>query len=193
MMHVLKRVSVCAPLLALATIVLGLPAVAFGDNDHRSFSARFLGVNETPSISTEAFATLRLTINGSGDNATISYTLTYSGLRGAVTQAHIHFAQSRVAGGIMVFLCGTTATPGPAGTPTCPSEGTVSRTLTAADVVPIVAQGIAAGEMGRVVRAIRDGAAYGNVHSTTFPGGEIRGQLAPTGFARDDSSDGGTL
>src|SRR2546428_772845 len=38
-------------------------------------------------------------------------------------------------------------------------------------------QGIAAGQMGRVIDAIRAGAAYGNVHSTMFPGGETRGQL----------------
>ncbi|MBV9172569.1 MAG: hypothetical protein JOZ81_21060, partial [Chloroflexi bacterium] len=53
------------------------------------------------------------------------------------------------------------------------------RTLTAADVVGPAAQGIAPGEMARVIRAIQDGAAYGNVHSTMFPAGETRGQLTP--------------
>ena len=28
-------------------------------------------------------------------------------------------------------------------------------------------------------RAIRSGATYANVHSTTYPGGEIRGQIKP--------------
>jgi hypothetical protein len=178
-MRLLKRIALCAPLVVLIGIVLGLPAVALGDEDSRTFHARFLGVNETPSISTDATATLKVKINGSGDMATIDYTLTYSGLRAPVTQAHIHFAQSKVAGGVMVFLCGTAAASGPAGTPACPPEGTpVSRTLTSADVVGPGGQGIAPLEMGRVVKAIRDGAAYGNVHSTTFPGGETRGQLA---------------
>jgi hypothetical protein len=49
--------------------------------------------------------------------------------------------------------------------------------LTAADVIGPAAQGIASGQMGRVVQAIREGASYGNVHSTMFPAGEIRGQL----------------
>ena len=49
--------------------------------------------------------------------------------------------------------------------------------LTAADVVGPANQGIAAGQMARVIDAIRAGAAYGNVHSTMFPGGETRGQL----------------
>ena len=188
-MWFLKRLALCAPLLLLGAIVVGLPAnVAFGEPDRNEFNALFLGVNETPSISTEATATLKVRINGSSDTATITYTLTYSGLRAPVTQAHIHFAQARVAGGVMVFLCGTTfsATPtGPAGTPTCPPSGTVTHTLHAADVVGPATQGIAAGEMGRVVRAIREGAAYGNVHSAQFQAGEIRGQLRPGDLDRD--------
>ena len=177
-MRTLKRPLSFVPLIALAAILLGLPtSVAFGDDDRREFRARFLGVNETPSVSTEATASLSVRINGSGDTATIDYTLTFSGLRAGVTQAHIHFGQARVLGGIMVFLCGTATNPGPAGTPTCPQSGTVSRTLTAADVVGPANQGIAAGQMGRVIDAIRAGAAYGNVHSTMFPGGETRGQL----------------
>jgi hypothetical protein len=38
-------------------------------------------------------------------------------------------------------------------------------------------QGIAAGDFAELVRAIRAGKAYVNVHSSVFPGGEIRGQL----------------
>jgi hypothetical protein len=179
-MRYVKRFALFAPLVALMAIVLGLPTVALGDSGARTFSARFLGVNETPSVSTDASASLKLTINGSGDTATIDYTLTFSGLRAPVTQSHVHFGQSRVKGGVVFFLCGTAVSPGPAGTPTCPSSGTVTRTVGAADIVPGAAdQGIAAGEMGRVVKALREGAAYGNVHSTMFPAGEVRGQLRP--------------
>jgi CHRD domain len=178
-MRVLRRFAFIGPAaigVAALVLVVGLPSVALGD-DRRDFTAHFLGVNETPSISTDATADLRVRINGSGDDDSITYTLTFSGLRAPVTQAHIHFGQTKVAGGIMVFLCGTSTSPGPAGTPTCPQSGTVSRTLTAADVVGPAGQGIAPGEMARVIRAIRDGAAYGNVHSTMFPSGETRGQL----------------
>jgi hypothetical protein len=183
-MRFVKRFALFTPLLGLFAIVLGLPTVAFGDDDNRDFAAHFLGVNETPSISTDATASLRLHINGSGDTATIDYTLKYSGLRAPVTQAHIHFGQTKVMGGVAVFLCGTATNPGPAGTPSCGAAGSMSGTvtghLTAANVIGPVPQGIAAGEMGRVVRAIRDGAAYGNVHSTQFPAGETRGQLVRT-------------
>lgn len=181
-MRLIQRLLMCAPLLALVAIVIGLPTVAFGRDDTNDFRANFRGINETPSISTDATASLRLHINGSGDAATIDYTFTFSGLRAPVTQAHIHFGQSRVSGGVMVFLCGTAASPGPTGTPSCTTgtntmSGSVTRTLHASDVIGPNGQGIAAGEMGRVVQAIRDGAAYGNVHSTQFPAGEARGQL----------------
>jgi hypothetical protein len=97
----------------------------------------------------------------------------------------VHFGQPAEAGGIMFFLCGTAASPGPAGTPTCPQSGTVCRTVSAADVIGPAGQGIATGEMARVVSAIRAGAAYGNVHSTMFPGGETRGPLHPRGSNGD--------
>ena len=75
---------------------------------------------------------------------TITYKLTYSGLEGTVTQAHVHFGKRAVNGGIAFFLCGTAAAPGPAGTPTCPADGTVIRTVTAADILGPTTQGIEA-------------------------------------------------
>jgi hypothetical protein len=163
--------------LALIGLVVALPSFAFGEDRQRDFHAEFQGINEVPSNSTDATASLRLHINGSGDTATISYTFTFSNLSAAVTQAHVHFSQARVSGGIMFWLCGTAAIPGPAGTPTCQSGTTITRTVAAADVVGPSGQGIAAGNMAAVVQAIRDGAAYGNVHSNMFPAGEARGQL----------------
>jgi hypothetical protein len=38
-------------------------------------------------------------------------------------------------------------------------------------------QGVAAGELADLIRAIRAGAAYVNVHTATYPTGEIRGQI----------------
>jgi hypothetical protein len=70
-----------------------------------------------------------------------------------------------------VFLCGG------GGKPACPASGTVTGTLVAADVVGPTGQGIAAGEFAELVSAIRAGATYVNVHTSTFPGGEIRAQL----------------
>jgi CHRD domain len=109
----------------------------------------------------------------------LDYTLSYSGLEADVTQAHIHFGQRSVNGGISAWLCGTEALPGPTGTPRCPGarSGTISDTILAADVIGPTGQGIAAGEFAELVAAIRAGRAYANVHSSMFPGGEVRGQI----------------
>ena len=56
-------------------------------------------------------------------------------------------------------------------------DGTVTGTIVPAQVLTATGQGINAGEFDEVVRAIRAGAAYANVHSATFGPGEIRGQI----------------
>src|SRR5882724_5400135 len=64
--------------------------------------------------------------------------------------------------------------------PACPdaTSGTVSGTVTVANVVGPNSQGITPGaDFAKVVQAMRTGAAYVNVHSTRSPGGEIRGPV----------------
>jgi hypothetical protein len=46
-----------------------------------------------------------------------------------------------------------------------------------ADVIGPASQGIGPSELREAVRALRKGAVYANVHTTTFGNGEIRGQV----------------
>ena len=85
-------------------------------------------------------------------------------------------------GSIVIWLCGTGTTQplaGPPGTQTCPQSGTITGHITAANVIAAsqTAQQIAAGELDEVIRAIRAGVAYANVHTNLSTGGEIRGQI----------------
>ena len=38
-------------------------------------------------------------------------------------------------------------------------------------------QGIAAGDLDSALEAVREGLSYANMHTTMFPGGEIRGNV----------------
>jgi hypothetical protein len=77
----------------------------------------------------------------------ISYNITFSGLVGAETAAHFHTGAPGIAGPVIVAL--------PLGSP---KVGTAA--LTPAQVALLLA-----------------GNVYTNIHSTVFPGGEIRGQM----------------
>jgi hypothetical protein len=109
----------------------------------------------------------------------IEYKLSFRDLEGDVTQAHIHLGREAITGGISAFLCNVSNPSAPADTPSCggPRSGTVTGTIEPADVIGPTGQGIKPGEYAELLRAIRAGATYANVHSSLYPGGEIRAQL----------------
>jgi hypothetical protein len=170
----MKTLRVALALLVAAAV----PALASAERIH----AALTGYQEVPAVSTAGSGEFRAKI--ARDDQSIDYELTFSGLTGTVQQAHIHFAQRGVNGSIVVWLCQTTTTPAPAAvatlTPSCPQSGTVTGTITAANVISAAtaSQQITAGELAEVIAAIRAGVAYVNVHATPLnPGGEIRGQI----------------
>jgi hypothetical protein len=165
------KVAVAGALAASAAVA---GTVAFGTGN--SIQETLTGYQEDP---------LALSTSGSGDfqaqlvakDQKITYQLSYSDLETPVTQAHIHLGARAQSGGIIVFLC-TNLGNGPPGTQTCPTpSGTITGTITPADVIGPSAQGITAGQFGELTDAIGGGATYVNVHSTKYPGGEIRAQL----------------
>lgn len=158
--------------LALAAVIAAVPLSASA-HDHK-FKADLEGFEEVPAVSTEAHGSFRASYDKA--SATLTYELRYEDVD--PTQAHIHFGQKGVNGGITIFLCSNLSN-GPAGTQLCPpGPATVSGTIVAADVVAnAAAQGILAGQLDEVIKAMREGVAYANVHSVTFPGGETRGQI----------------
>ena len=96
----------------LSLALLGPSTAAVASDHHRVFAAQLLGAHEVPPINTEGSATLKLTLH----DASIDFELQYANLSAPPAAAHIHFAQPRVNGGVMVFFCGG------GGQPACPGQ-----------------------------------------------------------------------
>ncbi len=128
------------------------------------------GYQETPGVSTTGFGTFEAVIDD--ETQTITYELTYAALETPAAQAHIHFGNRWNAGGVSVFLCGGGDKP-----PCPPIAGTVTGVIDPSDVIGPANQGIEPGAMAELIRAIRAGQTYVNVHTSRFPAGEIRGQI----------------
>ena len=177
----MKRLPVLST--AFAVALLAAPTVIAQGS--AGFRARLIGYEEVPAISTTARGTFKARLDK--DVPSVEYEITFEGLQADVTQSHIHFGRERTNGGISVWLCGTPALPGPPGTPSCggPRTSTVTGVFTAAQVIGPAGQGISAAEFDELIRAMRNGSAYANVHSAMFPGGEIRGQINRGGPGSD--------
>ena len=170
------RQALSAALVAALAGVSASAALA-ADNGKRSFATNLNGYQETP-MTLNSPGSGEFAAKVSPDQTSIDWVLTYRDLPTNVLQAHIHFGQKSVTGPISVFLC-TNLGNGPAGTQPCPAPpATISGTIVAADVTNLANErGISSGELAELLAAIRAGATYVNVHSTRWPGGEIRSQI----------------
>jgi hypothetical protein len=158
-----------------ALLLISIPIAAVAA-PLRKVKESLTGLEEAPlALSTAGSGEFTAKISKAGDQ--IEYELSYAGLEGEVTQAHIHFGSRSQAGGVAIFLC-TNLGNGPAGTQACPAApATITGTIVAADVIGPAGQGITAGQLEEVLAAMKDGATYVNVHSALYPGGEIRAQI----------------
>jgi hypothetical protein len=156
--------------MAPLVFALTLTVTAAADEGKNSLKASLDGYHEVPAVSSTGSGELRLRIV---DDTSIEFELDYRDLEGTTTTAsHVHLGQKSVNGGVAFFLCGG------GGRPACtPTSGSFRGTVTAADVVGPAAQGLAPLEFEELLRAIRAGVTYVNVHTNKHPGGEIRGQI----------------
>ena len=128
------------------------------------FIAHLSGGEEVPPVQTsgtgQAFFKL------SEDGAFLEYKLIVANIEN-VTQSHIHLAPAGTNGAVVAFLFGNV--PGGVTVNGVLAEGTI----TAANLVgPLAGQPLSA-----LVDHLNNEGAYVNVHTTSYPGGEIRGQL----------------
>jgi hypothetical protein len=114
-----------------------------------SYSARLSGAREIPKTDSKGTGKL----NGTFDTTSkeLKYTLTFDRLSGPATAAHVHGpANGKQSAGVLAPLGDKS--------PTSPVTGTVTLTDDQA-------------------KALQSGKIYANVHTATYPAGEIRGQL----------------
>jgi hypothetical protein len=147
-----RRVLFLAATLGMvALLAIGAPAYGQG----RPFSTTLTGAAEVPGPGdADASGTAFITLNqGQGE---VCFDLSWAGIDGTVTAAHIHVGPAGVAGDVVVPLfAGSLA-------------GTDSTS------------GCVSGVSEELIKAIRQDPAnyYVNIHSDVFPAGAIRGQLA---------------
>ena len=140
----------CRVLLSVMGSLLATAPIAKAEE----IGALLTGYDESPSVSTTARGEFTARIE---DAKVIEYRETYSGLQAPVTQSHIHVGQLGVNGSVVIFLCQTAANQDPTGlAPQCPQQGTVSGTITSANVIAgaTTTQQLAAGDLTAVLTAI---------------------------------------
>ena len=120
-----------------------------------SFRACLNGRNEIPP--NNSFATGRFVVQLSSDGTRLRYTLRTNCLRN-ITAAHFHIGSVNENGPIVKTI------------PINVCTGDATGSWTASDSEPLTPQ---------LVERLQTGGLYVNVHTTLYPGGEIRGQILP--------------
>jgi hypothetical protein len=140
----------------MAVLLAATLGGACNSNDDEFFDAVLSPDNEVPPRASAASGVSRLTFDGT----TVTYIIQVSNLNN-ITAAHIHSGAAGANGPVRVGFF--------AGPATSIAQGTlVEGSFTASDVTGI--------DFNTLLGEMRAGTAYVNVHSTTYPGGEIRGQ-----------------
>ena len=167
-------------LLAVAMLA-GLAAVTYavaGSDGPRNppntkeFKAELNGFHETPSVSSTGWGNFRAKLVDD-DHPALRVHLRRPGGRQLALRARALRRALRRRPASSFFLCGGSTKPTP-----CPNvSGTVEGDVTPADVIGPNGQGIEPGSFAEILRAMRAGHSYVNIHTTRWRGGEIRGQI----------------
>jgi hypothetical protein len=121
------------------------------------FTAVLNGAQETPPVASPSQGVAFLTLNK--ESKDLCYAISYSPLSSAELFAHFHVAPPGQPGPIIIFI---TPGPSPLGSP---KNGCVALD-------------------SQQEKDLKKGLLYINIHSATFPAGEIRGQVLPTNGVR---------
>jgi hypothetical protein len=175
----MKRTLLAAAMAIAMTMVLSTPA-AYADTI--TFTATLSGALENPPVTSAGTGFATVVLNTTAN--TMFVDVVFSGLTGTTTASHIHccvaspylHANAGVATQVPTFLnlpLGVTS-----GSFTQLLDLTLASSYNPAFVT--AEGGTVAGAEAALEAGMENGESYLNIHTTTSPGGEIRGLLAPT-------------
>ncbi len=145
---------------AVATLLCFLALSVVAKADTITFTAVLSGANEVPVRQSNGTGAATLIIDDVTGKATFS--VGFTGLSAAVTGGHIHCCAGTTANGPVIVPFDSSLTLTAAGT--SGALGNFTFTFTAQQIADLKA-----------------GLMYVNIHTSTYPGGEIRGQLISAG------------
>ena len=155
----MRRVVIVFVVIPIILLVAAVAALAVTER----FAAKLTGAQEVPPVSTTAEGSARF---AKVSATKMTYTLTASNIN-KVSAAHIHLAPRGEDGPIVVDL-------------KVPARCAVERTSISCrgSFTSTNLEGSLAGRsLGALLREMRAGRTYVNVHTMDFPDGEIRGQV----------------
>ncbi len=148
----------------LAILVLAAACGDDGGGGVKTFTVPLVAADEVPvCASAGASATGSATVTISADDSMITVNLTFNGLSGPATNAHIHYGAPGAAGGVIFPLGANPVSP-------------VTKTFKATDYPATPPEGAPA-TFAAFVTDMKAGKSYVNVHAAACAPGEIRGQI----------------
>lgn len=165
---------------AIAVVIASMAISLSSDGAILSYDVTLNGPNESPPNASLGTGIGHIDYNNSAH--TLQLQVTFSGLTGNTTASHIHSPTAAPGTGTAGVA---TTTPTFAGFPLGVTSGSYSNTLdltlsSSWNPSFVTANGgTTAGAESALASGIASGSAYLNIHSSSFPGGEIRGFFVP--------------
>jgi hypothetical protein len=153
------------------------------------FQAILSGPAEAPPNASPGIGTAQVTLDL--DLVTMRVEVQFSGLVGTTTASHIHAPTALAGTGTAAVATQLpTFTGFPSGVTSGAYDQTFDLTLASSYNPSFITAsgGTVSGALNALIFALEDGKAYLNVHTTAFPGGEIRGFLTPVPVPEPSSS-----
>lgn len=137
----------------------------------RNFRAHLSSDQEVAAVPVESMATGQAIFQLSKDGMSLHYKLIVANIED-VLMAHIHMAAAGANGGVVAWLY-------PSGPPPALLVGTTNGILAEGTIMAEHLVGDLAGmTLHDLVEEMKNGGTYVNVHTSSYPGGEIRGQIS---------------